>query len=150
MHFLALPLFYTIRQPLHSSVRSHRHNNSNHPIRSALQHHHLLLDLIETVEDFLEDRGISVPNSEKDEAIAAGESPYEISTIYGSDYGELSDGFESVLVGWGLLPQESQSYLVDTFNRVGNPVIEKSDLASAKDAQKKLPNAEENGSSIKQ
>ena len=142
----------TYTQPVTGEVKAWYRNeiSISEPSADSRTRHHLLLDLIETVEDFLEDRGISVPNSEKDEAIAAGESPYEISTIYGSDYGELSDGFESVLVGWGLLPQESQSYLVDTFNRVGNPVIEKSDLASAKDAQKKLPNAEENGSSIKQ
>lgn len=54
---------------------------------------------IEVFEEFLEERGIDVPNSEKNDDPDA-------STIYGSDYGELSDRIESLLVRLGMMERE--------------------------------------------
>ena len=45
---------------------------------------------IEAFEEFLEERGIDVPNPEKDD------DPHA-SLIYGSDYGDISDRIESLL-----------------------------------------------------
>lgn len=59
----------------------------------------LLSMFIEVFEEFLEERGIDVPNSEKDDDPDA-------STIYGSDYGELSDRIESLLVQLGMMKRE--------------------------------------------
>lgn len=46
---------------------------------------------IEIFEDFLEEKGIVIPNEEKDEDPDA-------SNIYGTDYGNLSDRIESLLI----------------------------------------------------
>jgi hypothetical protein len=51
---------------------------------------------IEEFEEFLEERGIDIPNSEKDDDPDA-------STIYGTDYGELSDRIESLLIRLGMM-----------------------------------------------
>lgn len=47
-------------------------------------------DIIETFEDFLEKRGITIDNPEKEDS----EHP---ATIYGSDFGELQEGIENAL-----------------------------------------------------
>lgn len=47
-------------------------------------------EIIELFEEFLESRGIDIPNDEKDEDDWA-------STIYGSDYDELMDGLSWIL-----------------------------------------------------
>lgn len=53
----------------------------------------VLSRLIETFEAFLEERGIDIPNEEKDEDIYA-------STIYGTDYGELEVNLFDTLQRW--------------------------------------------------
>lgn len=60
----------------------------------------LIGQLIDVVEDFLEARGIDLENPERVE-----EGDWNAAIIYGSDYGELQDGFESVLVGWNILEE---------------------------------------------
>lgn len=45
--------------------------------------------LIDVVEDWLEEKGIDIPNEEKDELNAA--------IIYGSDYDKLQSGFNSIM-----------------------------------------------------
>ena len=52
-------------------------------------------DIIEAFEDFLERRGITIDNPEKEEV---GE---DASLIYGSDYGELQDKIEAILYSAG-------------------------------------------------
>lgn len=52
--------------------------------------------IIDLFEDFLEEKGIDITNQEKD----ASNNP---AVIYGSDYGELSDGLEHILHAWNLL-----------------------------------------------
>ena len=55
----------------------------------------LITDILEAFESFLEEKGIDVPNSEKDD------DP-EASTIYGSDYGDLCDKVEAILKSYGI------------------------------------------------
>lgn len=62
-----------------------------------------IADFIETFEEFLEERGIDVPNPEKADAVRDGSDPESISTIYGSDYGNLSDRIEELLTRYGVL-----------------------------------------------
>ena len=55
----------------------------------------LIVDILEAFESFLEEKGIDVPNTEKDD------DP-EASTIYGSDYGNLCDEIEAILKSYGI------------------------------------------------
>ena len=52
-------------------------------------------DIIEAFEDFLEKRGITIENPEKEE------DPEGASNIYGSDFGELQDAIEYILYSRG-------------------------------------------------
>lgn len=54
---------------------------------------------IELFEDFLDRRGISVPNDEK-------EQDPDASTIYGTDYGELESNLEDLLIRLGMIDKE--------------------------------------------
>lgn len=56
----------------------------------------LLCDIVEAFEDFLDEKGIVIPNDEKEE------DPYA-SNIYGTDYGNLSDRIEELLIRYGVL-----------------------------------------------
>lgn len=56
-------------------------------------------ELVDVVEDFLEEKGIDIPNDEKDDDENA-------AIIYGSDYDQIANGLENVLIGWNLLHQE--------------------------------------------
>lgn len=60
----------------------------------------LLGQIIDTFEDFLEEKGIDIPNDEKDE------NPDGAAIIYGTDYGLLQSQLEELLVGWGIVPGE--------------------------------------------
>ena len=51
---------------------------------------------IDIFEDFLEEKGIDIPNDEKDQ------SPDTAAIIYGTDYGVLSDQIESLLINLGV------------------------------------------------
>lgn len=55
----------------------------------------ILVDLIETFEDFLDERGIVVENDEKLEDEGA-------SNIYGTDFGMLGDSITDVLHKYGI------------------------------------------------
>lgn len=52
--------------------------------------------IIDGFEDFLESKGIDIPNPEKEQSEAA-------CILYGSDYGELQIRIESTLINWGIL-----------------------------------------------
>lgn len=52
-------------------------------------------NLIDVVEDFLEKKGIGIPNEERDE-----NDEDDQAIIYGSDYDDLSDAFQDVLENW--------------------------------------------------
>lgn len=56
--------------------------------------------IIEMFEEFLEERGIDVPNDEKDEDPDA-------STIYGTDYGELEDTITEFLAWNGYIEEDN-------------------------------------------
>ena len=60
----------------------------------------LLSLIIEAFEDFLEERGIDIPNEEKEQ------DPEHASLIYGSDYMNLESDIEEILVSYGLLKKE--------------------------------------------
>ena len=57
--------------------------------------------IIETFEDFLEEKGIDIPNPERDEDPCG-------SLIYGTDYGNLSDRIEDLLIRLGYMEKEEQ------------------------------------------
>ena len=59
----------------------------------------LLGAIIERFEDFLEKKGIDIPNPEKEQDEYA-------SLIYGTDYGNLESAIESELIYYGLLKRE--------------------------------------------
>ena len=53
--------------------------------------------IIELFEDFLDEKGIVIPNDEKDQ------DPDSASNIYGTDYGNLSDDLEHLLIRLGMM-----------------------------------------------
>ena len=53
--------------------------------------------IIELFEDFLDEKGIVIPNDEKDQ------EPDSASNIYGTDYGNLSDHLEHLLIRLGMM-----------------------------------------------
>ncbi len=63
----------------------------------------LVGQIIDIFEDFLEEKGIDIPNPEKKEAVDDGEHPESICIIYGSDYGDLQDCIEATLRSWSLI-----------------------------------------------
>lgn len=62
--------------------------------------------IIELFEDFLEARGIDIPNEDKDQAVEDGEDPDCISLIYGCDYGALESDLEDLLIRLGMMEKE--------------------------------------------
>ena len=73
------------------------------PAKQARDEHSARLEtlalIIETFEDFLEEKGIDIPNSERDNDPCG-------SLIYGSDYGILSDRLEELLIRLGYMKEE--------------------------------------------
>lgn len=57
--------------------------------------------IIETFEDFLEEKGIDIPNPERDEDPCG-------SLIYGTDYGNLSARIEDLLIRLGYMEKEDK------------------------------------------
>lgn len=53
--------------------------------------------LIDCVEDFLEEKEISIPSEDRGLAIAAGEDPEGLALVYGEDYDYLADAFAEIL-----------------------------------------------------
>ena len=53
--------------------------------------------IIELFEDFLDEKGIVIPNDEKEQ------DPDSASNIYGTDYGILSDRLEHLLIRLGMM-----------------------------------------------
>ena len=58
-----------------------------------------ICDFIEVFEEFLDEKGIVIPNDEK-------EQDPDASNIYGTDYGILSDMLEPLLIRYGVLKEE--------------------------------------------
>ena len=52
--------------------------------------------IIDIFEDFLEDNGIEIPNSER-------EDENNSAIIYGSDYGRLQEDLEKCMKVWGVI-----------------------------------------------
>ena len=60
--------------------------------------------LIDIFEDFLGERAVVIPNSEKDDDEDL--DPEKAANIYGIDYDELADKLMDTLERWGLLKPE--------------------------------------------
>lgn len=58
--------------------------------------------IIDTFEDFLEEKGIDIPNDEKDDC----DDPESAAIIYGTDYGNLQSALEELMLGWGIVEKE--------------------------------------------
>lgn len=67
----------------------------------------MLCAIIESFEELLDDRGIVIPNKDKDDAIASGEDPESICNIYGCDYGNLEQKIEQILINYKLIEEEN-------------------------------------------
>lgn len=59
----------------------------------------IVCEFVEAFEDFLDERGIDIPNDEKEQ------SPDSASTIYGTDFGDLCDRMDHLLTVYGVLPK---------------------------------------------
>ena len=66
----------------------------------------ILNDIIEIFENFLDEKGIIIPNEERDYNENLDDE--ESSNIYGTDYGNLSSEIENVLINAKLLPSEEE------------------------------------------
>ncbi|MBP3899085.1 MAG: hypothetical protein J6D57_14790 [Mogibacterium sp.] len=58
--------------------------------------------IIDTFEDFLEEKGIDIPNDEKNDR----DDPESAAIIYGTDYGQLQMSLEELMLGWGIIERE--------------------------------------------
>lgn len=91
------------RLPANPFCRIGEKELSNDPHSERLE---TLACIIELFEDFLEARGIDIPNEDKDQAIEDGEDPDSISLIYGCDYGALESDLEDLLIRLGMMEKE--------------------------------------------
>lgn len=57
--------------------------------------------IVDIFEDFLEEKGVKIPNEERDENNSE-------AIIYGMDYGILSEQIESTLRAWDLIGDEEE------------------------------------------
>lgn len=64
--------------------------------------------LIDVFEDFLEEKGINIPNEEKEDS----DDP---AILYGSDYGYLESEIMDTLVNWGAHHSKGNTMEEDTF-----------------------------------
>ena len=62
---------------------------------TSAEKHEFIGEIIDIFEDFLEEKGIDIPNDEKEDS----ESP---AIIYGTDYGNLQDDLEAMMLAWGV------------------------------------------------
>jgi hypothetical protein len=60
--------------------------------------------IVDIFEDFLEEKGVKIPNEERDENNSE-------AIIYGMDYGILSEQIESTLRAWDLIGDEEEEYV---------------------------------------
>lgn len=81
----------------HPDLSVRMNENDDPPVKSADQVRlETIGEFIEAFEDFLDEKGIVIPNDEKDEDPDA-------SNIYGTDYGKLSDRIEELLTKYDVL-----------------------------------------------
>ena len=56
--------------------------------------------LIDVFEDFLDEKGIVIPNPEKDD------DPDNPANLYGTDYGNIQSALEEIFINWGILASD--------------------------------------------
>lgn len=61
--------------------------------------------LIDIFEDFLDEKGIVIPNEERD--MDPNLDPDNSANIYGRDYDSIRSGLEEILVNWGILESDA-------------------------------------------
>ena len=66
-------------------------------------------NIIETFEDFLEERGITLRNPERNEAMQM-QDPESVALIYGTDYGELQSAIEDIMRRWKLTREDNEGH----------------------------------------
>lgn len=66
----------------------------------------LVMQLIELLEEFLDAKKITIQNPEKEQAVEDGVPQDAIANIYGTDFGQLQEGIEEILVNWEILEDE--------------------------------------------
>ena len=71
------------------------------PVKSAAVPE-VIGQIIDTFEDFLEEKGIDIPNDEKDDR----DDPDSAAIIYGTDYGNLQSALEELMLNWGVVEKE--------------------------------------------
>ena len=76
----------------------------------------LMASIIETFEDFLEEKGIVIPNDEKEQ------SPDSACNIYGTDYGNLSEDLENVLMAYGLFEEHDSEITVESVSKTDDGI----------------------------
>lgn len=74
------------------------------PIVSKEKTPEFIGQIIDIFEDFLADKGIEIPNPEKENDRDSYENPdEEIAILYGSDYGELQTALENMMDNWNII-----------------------------------------------
>jgi len=58
--------------------------------------HEFIGQIIDIFEDFLDERGIKIPNPDK------AESGIDAANIYGMDYGDIFEQLDSIMRNWGV------------------------------------------------
>lgn len=66
-----------------------------------------IAQILEVVEDYLDEKGVTILNEDRQAAIEAGEDPEGLAILYGTDYGNLMSGIEAILNHWGLIEREA-------------------------------------------
>ena len=61
----------------------------------------LIGQFIDTFEDFLDEKGVKIPNDEKSEV-----DENDSANIYGTDYDILSEEIKEILTRWELIEEE--------------------------------------------
>ena len=64
--------------------------------------------ILDVFEDYLEEKGVSILNEDRQAAIEAGEDPEGLCILYGSDYGELQSGIKEILYHWDLISRDKE------------------------------------------
>lgn len=62
----------------------------------------LVGQIIDTFEDFLEEKNIDIENPEKIQAEIHGSALGDVCILYGTDYDKLQSAIEETLIKWGL------------------------------------------------
>lgn len=89
-------LYYVSESEITLPRRRKKENNMAREIIVKEDEKEFIGQIIDIFEDFLEDNGIEIPNSER-------EDENNSAIIYGSDYGRLQEDLEKCMKAWGVI-----------------------------------------------